>query len=318
MLCCLVSPVKSYAELFKRNAELMGTNVEMTAWDTDEAKVNSAFDAALKEIERIENEMSEWREGTAVSIINKKAGIEKIKVSDELSNVIAAAQKISGLSGGAFDISWAGMRGLWKFTKGEEHVPAPAEVMDRLPLVNYKNIELDEVEKTIFLKRPGMAIGLGGIAKGYAVDRAMQVLTDHGVRNAIVKAGGDMRVQGTKDGKPWEIGIQHPREKGKFLLRLNLSNISVSTSGDYERFFIKDGILYHHIIDPRTGYPAKGCQSVTILAQDTMTSDALSTAVFVLGPGKGVKLIKSIPGIEAIIVDSHGDVDYSGGFERDE
>ena len=313
ILICLMFSCTSFAEVFKKNVELMGTNVEMTAWDTDEVKVNAAFDAAIKEIERIENEMSEWREGTAISIINQKAGGEAVKVSEELFHVISAAQRIPELSNGAFDISWAGMRGLWRFAKEGNRVPTPAEVMEKLPLVNYKNIELDKTRKTVFPTKPGMAIGLGGIAKGYAIDRAMRILDNHGVRNAIVKAGGDMRVQGTKDGKPWEIGIQHPREKSKFLLRLNLSNISVSTSGDYERFFIKDGILYHHIIDPGTGYPAKWCQSVTILAQDTITSDALSTAVFVLGPEKGMKLIKSLPGIEAIIVDSHGNVDYSGG-----
>lgn len=294
----------------------MGTEIEITASAEDETLINTAVDKALKEMERIEKEMSEWQEGTPVSEINKKAGREAVPVSEELFKVMEAAQKISRLTDGAFDISWASFRGVWNFAKGKEHVPSRDEVSKRLPLINYKNIELDEKGKTVFLKKEGMAIGLGGIAKGYAVDRAMQILADSGVRNAIVKAGGDIRIQGNDEGKPWEIGIQHPREKGKLLARLPLTNISVSTSGDYERFFVRDGIIYHHIMDPKTGYPAGGCQSVTILAPDTMTSDALSTAVFVLGPEKGMKLIKNLPGIEGIIVDSKGEIRYSAGISK--
>ena len=317
ILSSLMTPPLSAAEVFKRNSVVMGTDIELTAFTpdkTDETRVNAAFDAAIREMERIEGEMSEWREGTPISLVNQKAGKEAVPVPDELFQVIAAAQKVSRLSNGAFDISWAAMRGIWNFAKGEEHLPAPEEVQKRLPLVNYKNIELDEVKRSVFLRKPGMAIGLGAIAKGYAVDKAMQALVDSGINNALVKAGGDMRVQGMNDGKPWDIGIRHPRSREKLLGKLPLGNISISTSGDYERFFIKDGILYHHIMDPKTGYPARGCQSVTILAPDTMTSDALSTAVFVLGPDEGMKLIKGLPGIEGIIVNSEGKVHYSAGI----
>ncbi|MCC7202097.1 MAG: FAD:protein FMN transferase [Nitrospirae bacterium] len=310
----LISPIPSFARVFKKTSVLMGTDIELTASDSDESRVNTAFNAALHEIDRIENEMSEWKDGTPLSIINQKAGKEAVPVPEELFNVLLAAQKISELSEGAFDVSWASMRGVWNFSKGMEHVPSAEDVSEKLSLVNYKDIELDGIKKTVFLKRPGMAIGLGAIAKGYAVDRAMQALVNSGIKNAIVKAGGDMRVQGTDDGKPWEIGIQHPRNREKLLGKLALSNISISTSGDYERFFIKDNILYHHIMNPKTGYPARGCQSVTILAPDTMTSDALSTAVFVLGPEEGMQLIKSLPGIEGIIVDSNGDVLHSPGI----
>jgi len=316
-LSSLITPPPSMAEIFKRNSVVMGTDIELTAFaadKSDEARVNAAFDAAIREMERIEAEMSEWRDGTPISLVNQKSGKEAVPVPDELFQVIAAAQKVSGLSNGAFDISWAAMRGVWNFAKGQEHLPAPEEIQKRLPLVNYKNIELDEVKKSVFLRKPEMAIGLGAIAKGYAVDMAMQVLVNSGIQNAIVKAGGDMRVQGTNDGKPWDIGIRHPRSREKLLGKLALSNISISTSGDYERFFIKDGILYHHIMDPKTGYPARDCQSVTILAPDTMTSDALSTAVFVLGPEEGMKLIKGLTGIKGIIVDSQGKVHYSPGI----
>lgn len=292
----------------------MGTDIELIAYEESNDKVNSAFDAAVREMERIENEMSEWKEGTPVSNINKNAGKEAVVVPEELFNVISSAQKVSELSNGAFDISWAVMRGLWKFGKDEEHVPSDDEIKQRLPLVNYKNIELNGKNKTVFLKKEGMAIGLGAIAKGYAVDMAMQKMVNMGIKNAIIKAGGDMRIQGTKEGKPWDIGIKHPRDKNKLLGKLNLSNISISTSGDYERYFIKDSILYHHIMNPKTGYPSKECQSVTILAPDTMTSDALSTAVFVLGPEEGMKLIKSLPGIKGIIADDKGNIHYSDGI----
>ena len=314
ILSSLTTPPLSAAEVFKRNSVVMGTDIELTASGADEARVNAAFDAAIREMERIEAEMSEWRDGTPISLVNQKSGKEAVPVPDELFQVIAAAQKVSGLSNGAFDISWAAMRGVWSFAKGQEHLPTQEEIQKRLPLINYKNIELDEVKKTVFLRKPEMAIGLGAIAKGYAVDKAMQALVNSGIKNAILKAGGDMRVQGTNDGKPWDIGIRHPRSREKLLGKLALSNISISTSGDYERFFIKDGILYHHIMDPKTGYPARGCQSVTILAPDTMTSDALSTAVFVLGPEEGMKLIKGLTGIKGIIVDSQGKVHYSPGI----
>jgi len=316
ILFMAVSPPASFAKTFKKNTVLMGTDIELIASDTDEAKVHAAFDAAIAEMARIENEMSEWKEETPVSMINRKAGLEAVAVPDELFHVISAGQRVSELSEGAFDISWAGMRGVWKFSKGFEKVPTPEEIEKTRPLINYRDIQLDEAKKTVFLKKPGMAIGLGGIAKGYAVDRAMQVMVNGGIKNALIKAGGDMRIQGTEDGKPWPIGIQHPRDKKKLLGTLALSNISLSTSGDYEHFFIKDGILYHHIIDPKTGYPARGCQSVSILAPDTMTSDTLSTAVFILGPEKGMALIKSLPGIEGIIVDAQGQVHYSPGVEN--
>ncbi|MBI5327606.1 MAG: FAD:protein FMN transferase [Deltaproteobacteria bacterium] len=303
-------------EVFRKDISLMGTDVEIIAAAKDNRIFTAAFDAAVMEMKRIEGEMSEWKQETLISEINMMAGNKPVKVSDELFNVISAAQKIADISDGAFDISWACMRGLWNFTDGKNIVPAREEIEQRLKFVNYRDIMLDENKKTVFLKRKGMAIGLGGIAKGYAVDKAMQVLVSHGIKDAVIKAGGDTRVQGAKQGEAWEIGIKHPRDKARHFLTLELSNISISTSGDYERFFIKDNVLYHHIMDPKTGYPAKHSQSVTILAPDTMTSDALSTAVFVLGHVKGMELIKKLPGIEGIIIDSTGKAHYSNGFEK--
>ncbi|MBI5888264.1 MAG: FAD:protein FMN transferase [Deltaproteobacteria bacterium] len=294
----------------------MGTDLEMTVIAESEARAKEGFDAVTSEMDRIEKEMSEWIEGTHVSNINKNAGIKPVTVPDELFKVISASITISDLSNGAFDVTWAGMRGLWDFRPGHERVATDEEIKKILPLINYKNIEIDAVKRTVFLKKRGMAMGLGAIAKGYAVDMAAQTLYKLGIKNAIVKAGGDMRVQGlNEEGKPWEIGIKHPRNKEKLIAKLPLSNISISTSGDYERYFMKGGVLYHHIINPRTGKPARGVQSVTILAPDTMTSDGLSTAVFVLGADEGMKLVERLKGVAALIVDDKGEVRYSSAFE---
>jgi len=299
-----------------RKATVMGTNLEVTFAGIDTARADKAFDVIVGEFKRIEGELSEWRGDTYVIKINKNAGKAPVAVPDELFMIINAAQTISKLTGGAFDITWASMWGLWDFSPGPHEVPEAKEVHERLKKVDYRKVSLDKVKKTVYLKKSGTAIGLGGIAKGYAVDSAMSLVDKMGIKNIIIKAGGDMRVQGTAEGgQLWRIGIRHPRKKDKLLASLPLKDISISTSGDYEHFFIKDGVLYHHIIDPRTGYPARGCRSVTILGPDTMTTDALSTAVFVMGPRKGLALVERLTGIEAIIVDSKGVTHASSGIE---
>jgi len=307
----------SGAGIFRENTSVMGTALEVTVDAASEGEARAVFSSVEQEMRRIEEQMSEWKETSPVSLVNRAAGEVPVRVPKELFNVISAALKVSVLSGGAFDITWASMRGLWDFRPGQERVPGPEEVKARLGLVDYRDIVLDPAESTVFLKRKGMAIGLGAIAKGYAVDKAMETVLKTGVTNAIIKAGGDMRVQGNGGGigAGWEVGIRDPRDRRRLMARLTLSNISISTSGDYERFFVKDGRLYHHIMDPRTGYPAKASRSVTIIGPDTMTTDALSTAIFVLGPQKGLELAKSLPGIEVLIVDSSGAVSSSGGMD---
>lgn len=306
---------ESRSEIFQKNTTVMGTALEMTLDAASNEKADKVFSSIEREMRRIEEEMSEWKETSTLSAVNRNAGIKPVKVPRELFNVIDAALKVSRVSDGAFDITWASMRGLWDFRPGFERAPAPEEVNSRLGLVDYRDAVMDPTGSTVFLKRKGMAIGLGGIAKGYAVDKAMEVAVKSGIRNAIIKAGGDMRVQGIGNSHGWEVGIQDPRERGRLLARLTLSNVSISTSGDYERFFIKDGVLYHHIMDPKTGYPARGTRSVTVIGPDTMTTDALSTAIFVLGPEKGLGLAEKLGQIEAIIVDSDGVVRTTSGIE---
>lgn len=312
-LFALVFPIAAQSKVYTRSAVVMGTEVEVTVSATEEKDADKALAIALEELKRVEGLMSEWDESSPVGKINREAGKRPVEVNDEVFKVVSAALEVSKITGGAFDITWAAMRGLWDFRANR--VPSLAEIKKRLPLVNYRDVILDPQKKTVFLKRQGMAIGLGGIAKGYGVDKAMEALARAGFKDAILKAGGDMRVQGTDNGKPWEVGIKHPREKDKIFAKLRLSNISISTSGDYERFFIKDGTRYHHIIDPRTGYPAKGCRSVTILAGDTMTTDALSTAIFVMGPARGLKLVEALGGVETVIIDAKGKTHTSGGMQ---
>jgi thiamine biosynthesis lipoprotein len=303
------------AEVFRKNTSVMGTALEVTVDAASENAAVAVFSSVEQEMKRIEEEMSEWRETSPISEVNREAGEKPVKVPKELLNVISAALKVSEISGGAFDITWASMRGLWDFRPGHERVPGPEEVKKRLGLVDYRDVVLDPAGSTVFLKRKGMAIGLGGIAKGYAVDKAMETVLKSGVTNAIIKAGGDIRVQGHAEGAGWEVGIQDPRDRGRLMAKLRLTNVSISTSGGYERFFVKDGLLYHHIMDPKTGYPARGARSVTVIGPDTMTTDALSTAIFVLGPQKGLELAKKLPGIEVMIVDSAGALSSSGGMD---
>jgi len=294
----------------------MGTAVEIVISHHQESTAEEAIEAAFDEIRRLETEMSGWRSDSELSLINRCAGEESITVSDSLFHIISSAQEISFISEGAFDITVAVLKDVWDFHQDDPKIPDSIDITEKLPLIKYRNIIIDNTKKSVFLKRPGMRIGLGGIAKGYAVDRAMQVIRDRGVRNAIVQLGGDIRLQGKRDGQLWDVGIQHPRERDGFIGKISLSNISISTSGDYEKYFVVNGKRYHHIIDPVTGYPARLCQSVTIVAPDTMTSDALSTTVFVLGPEKGMRLIERLKGIEGLIIDMNGKLIYSTGFSE--
>jgi thiamine biosynthesis lipoprotein len=240
-----------------------------------------------------------------VTQINRAAGKEWIRISPETIQVIKKAQQISELSEGGFDITVAPITELWRKAREKKIPPSAEEVKEKLGLVNFKNIELNR-EGKVYLKKKGMAIDLGGIAKGYAVDRAFDVLRSLGYKNLIVNAGGDLRAGGLKNNQPWSIGIQNPREPKKILTRIPVSDMAVATSGDYERFLIYEGKRYHHIFNPRDGFPAEGCQSVTIVTKDGMTADGLATAVFVLGPEKGYSLCQKLDGVECLIVDKDG------------
>jgi thiamine biosynthesis lipoprotein len=265
---------------------------------------------AFQEIKRIETLMSPWLDSSDVTRINRSAGKERVKVSPETFEVIQKAQEISELSKGGFDITVGPLTELWRKAR-EKKIPPPVEdVKEKLGLVNFKNIETDQKGK-VFLKKKGMAIDLGGIAKGYAVDRAFDVLMSLGYKNLIINAGGDLRVGGLKNNQPWSIGIQNPRESQKLLARISVSDTAIATSGDYEKYFIYQGKRYHHIFNPKDGFPTEGCQSVTIIAKDCITADGLATAVFVLGAEKGYSLCQKLDGVKCLIVDKEGKTIFS-------
>jgi thiamine biosynthesis lipoprotein len=308
----LALDIRSEEILVSEERALMGTQVIVKVVGRDRETLERAVDAAFDEVSRLEQIMSNFIPTSELSRINQHAGEAPVSVSRELFWVIQRSLFFSELSEGAFDISFASVGKLWNFRTGI--LPTPEAVRAQLPFVNYRKIQLDEEKSTVFLPYAQMEIGLGGIGKGYAMDRAMAVLMDHGIRNAMVMAGGDTLIKGKKGNEPWKVGLRDPDKENGILAVLPLEDQAISTSGDYERFFIKDGVRYHHILDPKTGYPAKSCRSVTILAQDATTSDALTKPVFILGPKKGLAFIARFQGVEAIIMDDRGKIFLSPGL----
>ncbi len=310
-----VYPLPSHStNLHKYHQVSMGTVIEITLQGDDEERAKKAALQAFQEIKRIEQLMSPWIGTSDVSRLNRFAGREWIKVSPETFDVIQRSQKISGLSEGAFDITIAPLTQLWRKAR-ERGVPPPSEEVKKIfSLVNFGNL-LIRPDRKVFLKKKGMAIDLGGIAKGYAVDRAFEILTSLGYKNLIVNAGGDLRTGGLKNNEPWSIGIQNPRSAEKVMATISVSDSAIATSGDYEKFFFHQGKRYHHILNPKTGFPADGSQSVTILSKDGMTADGLATAVFVLGSVMGYDLCQKMKGVECLIVDGEGKAVMTPGLK---
>jgi thiamine biosynthesis lipoprotein len=292
-------------------AGAMGTHLAYAAYTTltlDATRIHAAFDAATAEIKRIEKLMTTWDPSSEVSQVNAAAGKQPVRVSDETFDVIREAVHAGDISEGTFDITFETLHGLWKFDEDlDPHPPSPADVRARLAYVGYKHVKLDAAARTVFLDEGHVRIGLGGIAKGYAVDRAVKVLGDAGLPTFYVQAGGDLYTRGAKpDGSPWQAGIRDPRgAEGDYFAMMPVSDHAFSTAGDYERSYIVDGKRYHHIIDPRTGYPATASRSVTIWAPTAFLADEIDDAVFILGPEKGLALVESLDGVGAVIVDAH-------------
>ncbi len=313
----LANPVPAPATpTVTRSAHAMGTELRITIATSgpgDELNADKAIAAAFDEIRRIEAVMTTWRDDSEISRINAAAGIKPVKVSDETITVIDMAQKAARLSGGAFDISFYALHGVWKFDEDmEKSIPTPDELAKKLKLVDYRQIVVDHAKKTVFLRRKGMGIGLGGIAKGYAVDRATEILRKAGFPNAIVQAGGDLMCAGSKGGQPWTAGIRDPRApRDEWFAVMRLTNHAFSTAGDYERSFFLDGKRYHHILDPHTGYPATRSRSVTIYPPNALLADALDDAVFIIGWQKGLELVDQFDDVGAVVVDDHSQVHIS-------
>ncbi|MBI5327846.1 MAG: FAD:protein FMN transferase [Deltaproteobacteria bacterium] len=302
----------------KYTRTLMGTIIEITLVGDDEVRLNRAAEAAFDEIKRFENIMSYYKKDSDVDRINASAGKKAAAISNETLEVIETSLNVSRITNGAFDITMGVLGKVWHFTKddkGELTTPSTKEVKRLLPLIDFHSIIVDKKNSTVKLAKQGMKINLGGIAKGYIIGRAAEVLKKLGIKRGIIHAGGDMAMFNEPASAPWLIGIQDPRNKDKIIGAVKVSNKAVSTSGDYERFFIKDGKRYHHIMDPATGFPANKSMAVTIVADDPTTADALSTAVFIMGPDKGMKLIQELPVVEGLIIGADGKVTISSGLK---
>ena len=300
----------------------MGTHISLAAYTSpsaDEAAVRKAFDACVSEIRRIESLMTTWRPDAELSRVNAAAGKAPVSVSPETFDIVKESVHASEISEGAFDITFESLHGLWKFDQDlDPHPPTDAQIRAKLPLVGYRHIHLDETAHTIYLDQAGTKISLGGIAKGYAVDRAAKVLRDSGLTSFYVQAGGDLYAAGTKpDGSAWSAGIRDPRgPEGRYFAVIALRDHAFSTAGDYERSYVIDGKRYHHIIDPKTGRPATASRSVTIYAPTALLADEIDDAVFILGPEKGLKLVESLDGVGAVIVDAKNNVHVSKRTEE--
>jgi thiamine biosynthesis lipoprotein len=294
----------------------MGTSCEVKAYHHDEALVRRAVAAGLAEMDRIESLTTSWTNTSDVARINQAAGEQAVVVAPETLAVVQKGLWVGALSRGAFDITVGVYKGLWKFDQdNDETIPDPAEVRRRRKLINYRDVVVDEAARTVKLRRPGQRLNLEGLAKGYGVDAAVRAMRAAGLRDFIFHAGGDLFASGRKGDRDWRVGIQDPRApRGRIIFEIPLSDKAFNTSGDYERFVFKDGVRYHHILDARTGFPARGCRSVTLLADDAFTADILDTAVFAVGPKLGLKIIEGQPGVEGVIVDADNQVHISSGL----
>lgn len=296
----------------------MGTLCDIKVFFHDQRGAERAIDAALDEMARLEALMTTWREDSDVSRVNAAAGQGPVKVSRETFEVIEKSQWVADLTEGAFDITVGAFKGLWKFDEDNDgSLPDPEEVKKRLALVNHADVVLDPRERTVMLKRAGQRITLGGVAKGYAVDGAVQVLRRAGIHDFIVQAGGDLFASGKRGDRPWRVGIQDPRgSRGQIIYRVDLVDQAFNTSGDYERFILKDGKRYHHILDARTGFPSEQIRSVTLLADTAFMADLLDTALLILGPERALEIIEQTPRVEGVIVDARNQVHISSGLTQ--
>ncbi len=291
-------------------AHAMGTHLAYAAFTTptlDAEHVRALFDAATAEIVRLEKLMTTWDPASEVSRVNAAAGKEPVAVSPETFDVIREAIHTSEISSGTFDITFETLHGLWKFDQDlDPHPPTPEAVRAQVKYVGYRHVKIDPAARTVFLDEPHVRIGLGGIAKGYAVDHASKVLLDGGLTAFYAQAGGDLFSHGAKpDGSPWIAGIRDPRgPENDYFATMAISDHAFSTAGDYERSYIVGGKRFHHIIDPRTGYPATASRSVTIWAPNALIADEIDDAVFILGPERGLALVESLDGVGAVIVDA--------------
>jgi thiamine biosynthesis lipoprotein len=304
--------------LHKRVLKLMGNRFEFTVVDKDETFANESIDAAISEVQRIEKLLTTFNDHSQTNLINRSAGIEPVKVDKEVFELIYRSIKISDLTQGAFDITYGSIdKTLWNFDKNMTALPDKQTAKKLVHLINYRNIVLDKEQSTVFLKEEGMRIGFGGIGKGYAAEKARQVLKNKGVESGIVNAAGDLTAWGNQpNGQPWTIGIAAPENPNHHpFSTLNITDTSVATSGNYEKFVVIDGKKYSHTINPKTGYPVSGIKSVTIICPDAEIADAMATPVMVMGIKAGLNMINQMRHIDCVIVDDNNNIHTSSNIK---
>lgn len=294
----------------------MGSDFEITIVDNDQANAENMINIAIEEISRIEKLISSWDKNSQTSLINLNAGVKPVKIDLELFELISRSIKVSNISQGAFDISYASMDKVWYFDRKMTEFPSIEKIKKSVSKIGYKNIVLNKEDTTVFLKSKGMKIGFGAIGKGYAADRAKEILIKNNVKSGIINASGDLTAWGLKpSGKDWMVAIVNPINKDKVFSWLTIKNKSIVTSGNYEKFINLDGKKYSHIIDPRTGYPTEGILSVTIITDKAELADALATSVFVLGVDIGLNMINQLNGVDCIIIDDNNKIIKSRNIE---
>lgn len=296
----------------RRSRLMMGTVVEIVAEGLEESKLKAAVDAAFAEVARLDKLLSRYEQSSDVTLLSQSDSGGEVAL--ETSEVIALGLDVAQRSDGAFDLTLGRLKALWGFDQEHPDVPGPEAVTAALAGIGPKALSLHA--RQVKKRSPQLQIDLGGIAKGYAVDRAIAILKEHGVASAAINAGGDMYLLGQWQKRAWRIGIQHPRQKDAVIETVQIHDRAVVTSGDYERFFEKNGVRYHHIFDPENGLPARDCQSVTIISDSVALGDALATAVFVLGPQDGLQLLTQYPRAEGLIIAADGSLHSSPGWAQ--
>ena len=308
----LCSAISAQAEWYKAEHAIMGTEIALEIWHQNPNRAEVCANQVFTEMRRIDALMSPFKPDSELSKINNLAANQAVIISDELFSLIGESIKYSELSSGAFDITFSSVGYLYDY-RLKKH-PSNAIINELLPAINYRHLVLDKSKRSIRYAMKGVRIDLGGIAKGYAIDNAVAMLRACGVDNGVVKAGGDSFMIGTRNRQPWMLGVKHPRQENKVVLRLPLSNVAVSTSGDYERFFIEDGNRIHHIISPKTGKSASENWSVTVIGDSALKTDALSTTLFVMDLKSAMELVDKLKDVDAIIIDANGKMHYSSGL----
>ncbi|NQV86680.1 MAG: FAD:protein FMN transferase [Woeseiaceae bacterium] len=312
----LILPFPVSAEWIGDARPMMGTEVSVYLWSDDAEAGLANVEAVFQEAARIDLLMSTYRDDSEISKINRDAADGPVRTGEELYHLISRSLDISVLTQGAFDITYESVGQYFDFRAHQR--PDEATIKAELENIDYHFVQLDAATRTVAFQKQGVRINLGGIAKGYVVERGIDILRAKGIKNAIVTAGGDTRLLGDRRGRPWMVGIRDPRKDGEIAISLPLEDEAISTSGDYERYFDEDGVRYHHIIHPSTGLSITGVHSATVFGPDAVTTDALSTSVFVMGVDQGLRMIATLPDYESIVIDADGRVFFSDGLEQPE